>query len=243
MGLRYQPRGAVIDSVEPNLESADKVFEPVVNRSQIRIQMGCFKTPQGTPSALELSQCHVHQGVTTRLRQWTVPCCLRGVRFESGYTLIELMIALGIAGIMTAVAVPVVMESTARNAVWTGSELIGSQLRQARLKAISRNRLFRVRFDCPNVGNVRVLVVTGDPLIDNAVDRCSDSQSIGGVMMDSGIIAMPQGASFGTVTTLEVNGRGIYSADAIPKTITVTNGTTSRDLTITLTGQITFETY
>jgi len=165
------------------------------------------------------------------------------VRPESGFTLIELMIALGIAGIMAAIAVPVVMESTARNAVWTGSELIGTQLRQARLKAITRNTRFRVRFDCPNVGNLRVLVVTGNPLIDNAAGRCSDSQSIGGVMMDSGIIAMPQGASFGTVTTLEVNGRGIYSADVIPKTITVTNGTTSRALTISLTGQITFETY
>lgn len=155
----------------------------------------------------------------------------------------ELMIALGIAGIMAAIAVPVFIESTARNAVWTGSELIGSQLRQARLKAISRNMRFRVRFDCPGTGHVRVLVVTGDPTIDDASGRCGTYQSVGGVMLDSGIIAMPQGTSFGTVTTLEVNGRGIYSADTIPKTITVTNGTSSRDLTITATGQITFETY
>lgn len=155
----------------------------------------------------------------------------------------ELMMALAIAGIMAAIAVPVVMESSARNAVWTGSELIGSQIRQARLKAISRNMRFRVRFDCPSAGNLRVLVVTGDPTIDNASGRCSTYQEVGGVMLDGGVVAMPQGTSFGTVTTLEVNGRGIYSADTIPKTITVTNGTTSRDLTITLTGQITFETY
>ena len=45
--------------------------------------------------------------------------------------------------------------------MWTASELIGSQIRQARLKAISRNKSFRVRFDCPSAGQFRVLVVTG----------------------------------------------------------------------------------
>ncbi len=167
----------------------------------------------------------------------------RGVRSHSGFTLVELLIALGVAGIMAAIAVPVFIESSARNAVWTGSELIGSQLRQARLKAISRNRSFRVRFNCPDTGNLRVLVVTGDPTIDNAADRCEGYRQIDGVLMDSGIIVMPQGTSFGSVTTLEVNGRGIYSSDVIPKTITVTNGTSSRDLTVTLSGQISFATY
>lgn len=153
------------------------------------------------------------------------------------------MIVMALIGVASAMAVPVFMESTARNAVWTGSELVGSQLRQARLKAITRNTRFRVRFDCPSAGNVRVLVVTGDSTIDNHTDRCTMYQGIGGVMLDSGIITMPQGTSFGTVTTLEVNGRGIYSADTIPKIITVTNGTSSRDLTISATGQITFDTY
>ena len=162
---------------------------------------------------------------------------MRSVR---GYTLIELLISLGLVGIISAIAVPVFITANARNGVWTGSELIGSQIRQARLKAISRNMRFRVRFDCPSTGNFRILQVTGTALIDNAANRCSAYQ-----LYDSGIYNMPQGVSFGVVPTLEVNGRGVYSAPgfAIPQTITVTYGDTSRDLTLTATGQITFETY
>ena len=161
-----------------------------------------------------------------------------GMRSNRGYTLIELMVVLALAGILAAIAIPVYIQSSARNSVWTASELIGSQLRQARLKAISRNRRFQVRFDCPAVGQFRVLAVDdatiGDP------DRCSATEEF-----DSGVFAMPFQTTFGDdVDTLEVNGRGIFtSAGAIPQTITVTNGENSRSLTVSITGQITFETF
>jgi hypothetical protein len=118
--------------------------------------------------------------------------------------------------------------------------LIGAQIRQARLKAISRNTRFRVRFDCPYAGNFRVLQVTGNPLIDDAPGRCTAQQTY-----DSGVFKMPPGVSFGTVPTLEVSGRGVFTAidSAIPQTIEVTYGSSTRALTLTLTGQITFETY
>jgi len=160
------------------------------------------------------------------------------VRSDRGFTLIELLIALGFIGIVSALAVPVFITSSARNAVWTGSELVGAQIRLARLQAISHNTTFRVRFDCPSTGNVRVLVVTGDPTVDDAADRCNQT-----VQYDSGILTMPAGVSFGTVPTLEVNGRGIYSGSPIPRTITINNADSSRALTVTFTGQITFETY
>lgn len=165
---------------------------------------------------------------------------LMGMRCNRGFTLIELMVVLGLAGVVTAVAIPVFIESSARNGVWTASELIGAQIRQARLKAISRNSRFRVRFDCPAAGNFRVLVVTGDPLIDDAVDRCGDTQ-----LGDSGVMTMPTSVGFGNPPVLEVNGRGIYSAIgfAIPQTITVSYGARSRTLTVTATGQITFSAF
>lgn len=162
------------------------------------------------------------------------------MRSNRGFTLIELMIAMSVAGILAAVAVPVFVESSARNSVWTASELIGAQIRQARLKAISRNTRFRVRFDCPDIGTFRVLVVTGNALIDDAADRCTDTQEY-----DSGTFAMPVAVGYGDVDTLEVNGRGVYSSigGAIPQVITVTYGARSRSLTVTATGQITFESF
>ena len=157
-----------------------------------------------------------------------------GMRSSRGFTLIELMIAMGIAGILAAVAVPVFIESSARNAVWTASETIGSQIRQARLKAISRNRSFQVRFDCPAVGQLRVLAVDAATIDDP--DRCDVNEEF-----DSGVFAMPTAVSFGNVDTLEVNSRGIYTSDGvIPQTITVTYGANQRTLTVSATGQITF---
>lgn len=152
----------------------------------------------------------------------------------------ELMIALGLAGIMAAVAVPVFIESTARNSLWTGSEMIGAQIRQARLKAITRNTTFQVRFNCPVAGQFRSLVMTGDPLIDDAVDRCSVTRPF-----DSGVQVLPLSVTSDPANTIQVTGRGIVSVigAAVPHTVSVSYGASTRTLIISATGQITFSTF
>ena len=155
----------------------------------------------------------------------------------------ELLVVMALITIIGGMAIATTTGSTARNSVWTASEQIGSQIRQARLKAISRNTRFRVRFDCPAVGQYRVLQVTGNGAIDDADDRCDLYQQY-----DSGIYTMPQNVSYGDdPPLLEVNGRGTFTSDSgIPTVITVTysgSNTTSRALTMSATGQISFETY
>ena len=161
------------------------------------------------------------------------------MRSASGFTLFELLVVMALITILSAIAIPTLMSGTERNDVWTASERIGSQIRQARLKAISRNMSFRVRFDCPAVGNFRVLAVTGDAAIDGAPDRCSQT-----VDYDSGVYTMPPNTSYDEdPPLLTVNSRGVYSSDkGIPSTITVSHGNgTSRALTMSATGQISFE--
>ena len=160
-----------------------------------------------------------------------------------GFTMFELLVVMGMMAAIAGIAIPTLAGSTARNAVWTASEQIGSQIRQARLKAISRNMSFRVRFNCPAAGQFRLLQVTGVAAIDNAADRCSTNQ-----LYDSGIFVMPSNVSYNaTPPVLTVNSRGVFSSTAgIPTTITVTYngaGTTSRSLVMSATGQISFGTY
>ena len=139
-------------------------------------------------------------------------------------------------GILGAMGIPVLMESSNRNAVWTSSEQIASQVRQARLKAITRNGTFRVVFNCPQNRQYRVLVVDGT--INNA-DRCLQT-----LQHDSGIYTLPNNIDFGAVPTLEVNGRGQYSlpgGGVMPLTINgAYSNTHTRTFTVSITGQISF---
>ena len=163
------------------------------------------------------------------------------MRSTRGFTMFELLIVMALISIFAAMGIPTLQESTRRNAVWTASETIGTQIRQARLKAISRNRSFRVRFDCPAAGQFRVLEVTGNSTIDNHDDRCIMQQT-----HDSGVYAMPVNVSYGsTPPLLTVNSRGIFTSSAsIPTTITVTYGnSSSRALSVSATGQINFASY
>jgi type IV fimbrial biogenesis protein FimT len=156
------------------------------------------------------------------------------MRSEYGFTMFELLIVMALIAIFSAMGIPTLQESTRRNSVWSASELIGSQIRQARLKAISRNMSFQVRFNCPAAGQFRVLQVTGTI---NDANRCTTQ-----LTYDSGVMAMPSSVTFGTPASLTVNSRGLFSTAA---TITVTHSTSasSRTLTMSPTGQITFGVY
>ena len=154
-----------------------------------------------------------------------------------GFTLIELLIVVGMIGVLGAMSLPVLFDSSHRNAVWTASEQIASQVRQARLKAITRNTPFRVVFNCPANRQYRVLIVDGTI---NDADRCTQT-----VTHDSGVYALPNNIDFGAVPTLEVNGRGQYSipggGGVLPLTITVTHANNNaRSFTVSITGQISF---
>ncbi len=158
-----------------------------------------------------------------------------------GFTMIELLVVMALIGILSAMGIPTLQEATRRNAVWTTSELIGSQIRQARLKAISRNKTFNVRFDCPSTGQFRILEVTGNTTIDNATNRCSTTQTY-----DSGVFAVPASVTYGSPPVFTVNSRGNFtvSSGSLPATITVSYGNySSRTMTVSTTGQVNFATY
>ena len=158
-----------------------------------------------------------------------------------GFSLIELLVVVMIIGTLSAISLPVLFSSSARNSVWTASEQVGSQIRQARLKAVSRNTAFRVVFNCPAANQYRVLMVDGTI---NDANRCTETVVVGNNTYDSGIMTLPPNVTFGNPPTLEVNGRGQYSIiglGVLPLTITMSHGQGDvRTFTVSATGQITF---
>lgn len=169
-------------------------------------------------------------------------CSIQGMRQERGYSLIEMIVVVGLIGVLSAIAVPTFLESSRRNNLWTGSERVGSLVRQTRLKAISQSTSFAVRFDCPAANQLRALVLTGDPTVDNAAGRCTTTTA-----GDSEPVFLPTGVTFDpqNATELQVTPRGVFTAvgDSIPLVITVSYGVSTRTVTVSATGQVTYSGY
>ena len=150
-----------------------------------------------------------------------------------------MLVGLAIIGVVSAISIPVFLESSARNSLYTGSERIGATIRSTRLKAISQNRTFRVRFDCPSANQMRALVLTGNATIDNATNRCYNTQT-----GDGEVVEMPTGVTYDPedATEIQISPRGVVTAvgDSIPLVITASYGANTRTVTVSPTGQLTY---
>jgi type II secretory pathway pseudopilin PulG len=148
------------------------------------------------------------------------------------------MVAVGLIGVMAAAVLPGMQVALDRNKVFTTADLVAAQIREARLAAITRNGTFRVMFNCPAPGAMRVVQFMGVPAIDDAADRCTNDQP-----NDGPVVYVPQGVRFGAgdgIPTLRVNGRGEFSAEgaAMPQTFAVSYGSMSRNVNVTAAGRV-----
>jgi len=154
-----------------------------------------------------------------------------------GFSLLELIVTCGVVGVCAAVAIPSMNNAVQRNRVITSAQLVSAQIREARLAAITRNQFFRVAFDCPATGAIRMLEVTGDPAVDDDPGRCTTNLPNDGPPM-----YMPEGVGFGEAPeTLQINSRGQVSVlgGAMPHDAAVTDGALSFTVTVTATGRVT----
>jgi Tfp pilus assembly protein FimT len=152
-----------------------------------------------------------------------------------GFTYPELLFIAGIIGVSAAVAIPAMNNAAARNRVYTASELVASQIREARLAAITRNQRFQVRFNCPDARAVRMLAWTGNPAIDGAADRCSQSQP-----NDGPPVQLPSNVQLGGAVTLDISPRGQFSitGNNLPWSFAVSYGSFQRAVVVTATGLV-----
>jgi prepilin-type N-terminal cleavage/methylation domain-containing protein len=90
----------------------------------------------------------------------------------AGFSLAELMLVVAVFATIMAMALPAttnMLDSAQLTAVAREME---RELQTARLKAVSANRVMRVQFNCPAMGQFRMIEMTGTASIDTATNRC-----------------------------------------------------------------------
>lgn len=98
---------------------------------------------------------------------------------ESGFTVVDMVFVMLVAGVIMAMAVPSLQNIGQTLALGEARRRIASELNYARLLAVSTNRPIRVRFNCPAAGYYRTIELVGTPskpsVVDTAANRCAPS--------------------------------------------------------------------
>jgi Tfp pilus assembly protein FimT len=186
---------------------------------------------------------------------------MSNIQSRAGFTLIDIMVTVGVFAVIMATAVPALIDVASGMKLGNGQRDIREELQNARLAAVSFNRPMRVKFNCPVAGQYRLVELIGTPSIpataDSANDRCSitkytfpanDNNPSTRPNHDGPVRRLPAGISFGGAPTLEFWPDGTVHKDdgKLPwsqvgtagTSVAVTKGTTVKLITVNGLGKI-----
>jgi prepilin-type N-terminal cleavage/methylation domain-containing protein len=174
-------------------------------------------------------------------------------RSEHGFTVVEMLMVVSMIGILGAMALPVLRDVTATIKLNEASRMVERELHDARLKAVSANRLIRVRMNCPAAGYVRSVEVLGTA-VDSAANRCQttaypfpipDTDIMTRPNFDGPVRWLPNAATvtssviqFGPDGTAMSVVNGTPAIITTPITITISRQSSSRSVTVNNAGKI-----
>jgi Tfp pilus assembly protein FimT len=175
---------------------------------------------------------------------------------------IDMVVVAAIFATLAAIAIPSLQRIGDAIELGQAQRLVQSTLQQARLKAVTSNRIMRVRFNCPAAGQMRMLELIGTPTApaaqDTAANRCnealypypaSDNNSVTLPNNDGPTQRIGSNVSFGATQTIEfrpsgtawsVNADGTSSVPLAGTgvSITVTKGNEVKAVTINALGKV-----
>lgn len=186
----------------------------------------------------------------------------RNLRSDAGITLIDVLVAVAVLATLSAMAVPTIQDINSAIALGEARRMVQSELQQARLKAVSANRIMRVRFNCPLAGQFRMVELVGTPDVpatpDTAANRCNDAvypfpapdaNPVTLPNQDGPVRRIHPKVSFGAVQTIEFRPTGMahsvnadgtsgppLGADGV--SITVTKGAAVKAVTVNALGRV-----
>ena len=171
---------------------------------------------------------------------------------ERGFSLNELMLTVAIAGTLMVIAVPVLSDVGDSTKLGAATREIERELQSARLKAVSVNRILRVRLNCPAAGYFRTVELLNSGA-DSATNRCllsaypfpADNDLMTRPNYDGPVRTLPSGATVaGDVLEFRPDGTAVRVVSNVvepittPVAVTVTRNGKSKAITINGAGKI-----
>lgn len=184
--------------------------------------------------------------------------CLRPMtrysRLESGFTLTEMMLTVAVLATVAAMGVPVMQDLTADLKVNEAARIVERELQDARLRAVSANRILRVRMNCPQAGELRTVEYVASSTVDTATNRCdaavypypaADRDILTRPNYDGPVRTLPTPAAVGTyIIEFHPDGTAknvvsnVATTISTPIAITITRNSRTRTVTVNGAGKI-----
>jgi Tfp pilus assembly protein FimT len=177
------------------------------------------------------------------------------IRFDSdrGFSLTDLMMTVAVLATLAAMAAPVMSDMTADIKIGEAARVVERELHDARFRAVSSNRIVRVRMNCPNAGFIRTVEFLNSAA-DTSTNRCSqtvypfpaaDQDIMTRPNYDGPVRTLPRDAAVGNhIIEFLPDGtaRNVVANAPVnittPITITVTRGYKSKAITINAAGKV-----
>lgn len=174
---------------------------------------------------------------------------------DRGFSLTELMLTVTVAATLMAITVPVLTDVTEGSKLNAAARELERELQGARLRAVSANRILRVRLNCPATGYYRTVELL-NTTADTATNRCvpsaypfpADTDVMTRPNHDGPVRTLPNGATVATsVLEFHPDGTAYYVVTnvaqtiATPVTLTVTRNNKSKSMTINGAGKIQYQ--
>jgi prepilin-type N-terminal cleavage/methylation domain-containing protein len=172
---------------------------------------------------------------------------------SDGFSLVELLLVVAMIGSLAAVALPVMKNMNESIKLNDASRLGERELQDARIKAVSANRVLRVRMNCPTTGSIRRVEVLATA-VDAASNRClqsaypfpaADTDVMTRPNFDGPVRTLPAGATVtSSVIQFAPDGTANEVVSGVPQviatavTLTITRAGKSKSVTINGTGKI-----
>lgn len=133
---------------------------------------------------------------------------------DSGFTLMELLAAIGVASILMAIAIPSFLSTLPSIRLTDAARQVATDLQQTRMKAIAQSIPYQVSFSSSSY----------------VLQKCN-----GTCTNDGGTIALPDGITATASSVPQFQPRGNAATDA---TITLSNGTSNTWVCVKIVGRI-----